>query len=122
MVAMPGQSNAQTVQRLLLTAMINQRVALVEQGVRIHVAALADRGGGAGVDGLVRAMAEISGRGIVVQDKRLSILAQQPSAELKHRWGKMPGFSFQPGKPARIPARPQAGGPAYGHGGSKVEW
>ena len=87
-VAVPGQSNPQTVQRLLLTAMINQRVALVEQGVRIHAQLSQIEAEGQGLNGLVSAMAEISGKGVVAQDKRLSILAQQPSAELKHRWGR----------------------------------
>jgi purine catabolism regulator len=87
-VAVPGQSNLQTVQRLLLTAMINQRVALVEQGVRLHVQLSQIEAEGQGLVGLVRAMAEISGQGIVVQDKRLSVLAQQSSVELKHRWNR----------------------------------
>ena len=87
-VAVPGQSNLQTVQRLLLTAMVNQRVALVEQGVRIHAQLSQIEAEGQGLNGLVNAMAEISGKGIIAQDKRLSVLAQQPSAELKHRWGK----------------------------------
>ncbi len=87
-VAVPGQSNVQTVQRLLLTAMINQRVALVEQGVRIHAQLSQIEAEGKGLAGLVSAMAEISGHGIVAQDKRLSFLAQQPSVDLKHRWNR----------------------------------
>lgn len=87
-VAVPGQHNAQTVQRLLLTAMINQRVALVEQGVRIHAQLSQIEAEGQGLNGLVNAMVEISGRGIVAQDKRLSILAQQTPANLKQRWNK----------------------------------
>lgn len=87
-VAVPGQSNTQTVQRLLLTAMINQRVALVEQGVRIHAQLSQIEAEGLGLSVLVNAMVEISGHGIAVQDKRLSVLAQHPSAELKHRWSR----------------------------------
>ena len=88
-VAMPGQNNAQTVQRLLLTALINQRVALVEQGVRIHVQLSEIEAEGLGIAGLVNAMAEISGRGVVVQDKRLSIPAHQAPGELKRSWNKI---------------------------------
>src|SRR5512140_897420 len=87
-VAVPGQSNVQTAQRLLLTAMINQRVALVEQGVRLHVQLSQIEAEGQGLAGLVKTMAEISGQGIVVQDKRLSVLAQQASPDLKHRWSR----------------------------------
>ncbi len=88
-VAVPGQYNAQTVQRLLLTAMINQRVALVEQGVRVHAQLSQIEAEGQGLNGLVSAMVEISGRGVVAQDKRLSVLAGQPSTSLKHGWNKL---------------------------------
>jgi purine catabolism regulator len=88
-VAMPGQHSPQTVQKLLLTAMINQRVALVEQGVRIHVQLSQIEAEGHGLNGLVNAVAEISGRGVVAQDKRLSILAQQASANLKRSWNRI---------------------------------
>ena len=88
-VAMPGRNNAQTIQRLLLTALINQRVALVEQGVRIHVQLSQIEAEGNGIAGLVNAMAEISGRGVVVQDKRLSIPAHQAPGALKRSWNKI---------------------------------
>ncbi|HVM72643.1 MAG TPA: helix-turn-helix domain-containing protein [Anaerolineales bacterium] len=88
-VGLPGQNNAQTVQKLLLTALINQRVALAEQGVRIHVQLSQIEAEGQGIAGLVNAMAAISGRGVVVQDKRLSILASQAPGELKHTWNKI---------------------------------
>jgi PucR family transcriptional regulator, purine catabolism regulatory protein len=87
-IAVPGQENIQTVQRLLLTAMINQRVALAEQGVRIHAQLSQIEAEGQGLNGLVKAMADITGRGIIAQDKRLSILAQQPTAGHKPRWNK----------------------------------
>ena len=88
-VAIPGQYNLQTVQKLLLTAMINQRVSLVEQGVRVHVQLSQIEAEGHGLNGLVNAMAEISGRGVIAQDKRLSVLAQQASANLKRPWNKI---------------------------------
>ena len=88
-VAVPGQHSPQAVQKLLLTAMINQRVSLVEQGVRVHVQLSQIEAEGHGLNGLVNAMAEISGRGVVAQDKRLSILAQQASSNLKRPWNKI---------------------------------
>jgi purine catabolism regulator len=88
-VALPGKHNLQTVQRLLLTALINQRVALVEQGVRVHAQLSQIEAEGHGLNSLVNAMVEISGRGVVVQDKRLSVLAQQTSSDLKHSWNKI---------------------------------
>jgi PucR family transcriptional regulator, purine catabolism regulatory protein len=88
-VALPGQNNPQTIQRMLLTALINQRATLVEQGIRIHVQFSQIEAEGQGITGLVNAMAEISGRGIIAQDKRLSILARQTPADLKHIGNKL---------------------------------
>jgi PucR family transcriptional regulator, purine catabolism regulatory protein len=88
-VAIPGQNNARAVQRLLLTALINQQVALVEQGVRIHVQLSQIEAEGLGITGLTNAMADISGRGVIVQDKRLSVLAHQAPEELKRSWKKI---------------------------------
>ncbi|HTX91378.1 MAG TPA: helix-turn-helix domain-containing protein [Anaerolineales bacterium] len=88
-VGMPGQVNTQTVQRLLLTVLINQHVAQMEQGVRIHVQLSQIEAEGQGLGGLVSAMAEISGRGILAQDKRLNVLAQQGCSGLKSRWNKI---------------------------------
>jgi purine catabolism regulator len=85
-VVLPGQHNAQKIQRLLLTVMINQRAALMEHGVSIHAQLSQIEAEGQGLSGLVTTMAKISGRGIIVQDKRLSILAHQPSADLKPNW------------------------------------
>lgn len=81
-----GGEDARDTQRMLVTVLINQRATLMERGVRIHaqLSQLAAEGGG--LNGLAHAMAEISGRGIVIQDKRLRILAQQPSPALMTIW------------------------------------
>jgi purine catabolism regulator len=78
-----------SVERMLLTLLVNQRALLMERGVRIHaqLSQLAAQGGG--LDGLVEAMANISGHGVLVQDKRLGILAQQPSSGLLGIWGEV---------------------------------
>lgn len=74
------------VHKLLLTIFINQRAALMERGVRIHnqLAQISAEGGG--LEGLAAAIGEISGRGVVIQDKRLMLLAQQPSPALVSVW------------------------------------
>ena len=73
-------------QRLLTTQLVNQRAALMERGVRIHaqLAQLAAEGGG--LDGLARMIGEITGRGVVVQDKRLRIQAEYPAPSLLTIW------------------------------------
>ncbi len=89
LVAIHGEHNLQTVQRMLLTAMINQRAALMEHGVRIHAQLAQIEAEGGGLAGLVFRMAQISGHGILVQDKRLAPLAQQPSTAIQGSWKKV---------------------------------
>ena len=85
-VAVSSQQDARTIQRLLLTVLINQRAALTERGTRIHVQLSQLAAEGEGLAGLARAMADMSGWGIVVQDKRLSVLAEHSSPPLATMW------------------------------------
>jgi len=73
-------------QRLMLSILINQRSAMVERGVRIHGRLLQLAAEGEGLEALARAMAEISGRGVLIQDKRGKILAQHTSSTLLTIW------------------------------------
>jgi purine catabolism regulator len=85
--ALNDPTDLRSAQQTLLTILVNQRVGQVERGARVHnqLSQLAAQGGG--LEGLARAMAEISGRGVLVQDKRLDILAHQPSSTLTGIWG-----------------------------------
>src|SRR5512145_1593993 len=85
-VAVPGQYNPQVTQRALLTILINQRAALMERGVRIHAQLSQMAAEEHGLAGLVSAMTDMTGRGIIVQDKRLAVLAERAPAELKPAW------------------------------------
>ncbi len=78
--------DARDLQRLMLTILINHRAALVERGVRIHAQLSQLEAEGKGLEGLAKAMAEISGRGSLIQDKRGRILAQYPSSTLLTIW------------------------------------
>ncbi len=74
--ALPGQAHdLQAIQRALLTILLNQRAALMERGVRIHAQLSQLAAEGQGLGGLAEAMAGLAGRGVIVQDKRLAILA-----------------------------------------------
>jgi purine catabolism regulator len=70
----------------MLTILINHRAALVERGVRIHTQLSQLEAEGKGLEGLARAMSEISGRGAIIQDKRGHVLAQYPSSTLLTIW------------------------------------
>jgi purine catabolism regulator len=80
----PGE--VQPVQRALLALLLNQRAALLERGVRIHSQLAELEAEGRGLEGLAHAMAEIAGRGVLVQDKRGRVLADAPSAVLQAIW------------------------------------
>ncbi|MCK4724621.1 MAG: helix-turn-helix domain-containing protein [Anaerolineales bacterium] len=86
-LSVAGDHDLQATQRLLLTVLVNQRAALVERGVRIHtqLSQLAAEGGG--LAGILHALADISGRGVLLQDKRGRILAEHPSSTLMAIWG-----------------------------------
>lgn len=74
------------IQRMILTVLVNQRAALIERGVRVHVQLSQLEAEGKGLSGLAKAMHEISGRGVMVQDKRGSVLAEHPSSTLLTIW------------------------------------
>jgi len=85
-IAAPGESDLRTVQRNLLTPLVNQRAGLIERGARIHTQLAQLEAEGQGLAGLARAMAEISGRGALIQDKRGRVLAEFPSSALRSIW------------------------------------
>jgi len=74
------------VQRLLLNILINQRAHLMERSVQIHAHLLKMAAEGEGLSGLIRTMSELTGRGVVLQNKRLDILADFPSTSLVQIW------------------------------------
>ena len=82
----PGKHDLKNTQRLLLTILINQRAALQERGARIHAQLTQIEADNSGLEGLVKAMADISGKGILVQDKRGRILVECASSALASIW------------------------------------
>ena len=81
-----GKHDLKDTQRLLLTILINQRAALQERGARIHAQLTQIEADDSGLEGLVKTMAEISGKGILVQDKRGRILVECASSALSTIW------------------------------------
>jgi len=73
-------------QQALLTILVNQRAALMERGVRVHTQLSQLAAQGEGLESLAAAMSDLSSRGILVQDKRLVVLAHQPSPTLAGIW------------------------------------
>lgn len=88
-VSLPGQGDIRACQRALLTVLINQRAGWIERGFSIHEKLSYLAVEGEGLDGLAKAMADVSRHGILVQDKRLRILAECPSSGLGGAWSEI---------------------------------
>lgn len=87
MAVVPGsQDDLREIHRLMLTILVNQRAALIERGVRIHAYLSQLEAEGKGLQGLAKAMSELSGRGVLIQDKRGLPLATCPSSTLMSIW------------------------------------
>jgi purine catabolism regulator len=81
-----GEHDLKQAQRLLLTILINQSAALHERRARIYAQLSQLEAEGKGLRGLVKAMADISGKGLLVQDKRGRILEECTSSALAMIW------------------------------------
>jgi len=85
-VSIDSKTDIRDLHRTMLTIMINQRAYLMERRVRIHAQLSQIAAEGNGLIGLARAIYELSGRGVLVQDKRLGVLAEYPSSTLHSIW------------------------------------
>ncbi len=90
----------QNLHRRILRIVVNQQARLTEQELRVHAQLTQLVAEGVGLDGLVRAMEELSGQAILVQDKRLRPLASFPSPALSTIWDEVLG---QLAEPERVP-------------------
>jgi hypothetical protein len=84
--ALKSEEDLRSIQRSLLSLLVSQRAGLVERGYHIHRQLVQLAAEGAGLQGILRAMVEISGRGVILQDKRGVPLADQPSQPLLGIW------------------------------------
>jgi len=108
--AVASESDLRATQRLLLSMIVNQRGALMERGVRIHTQLSQLSAEGGGLEGLAVGIAGLSGRGVLVQDKRLNVIAHSPSATLSGIWEEVLALIVAPGfLPTNLRDRKQAG-------------
>jgi purine catabolism regulator len=82
----PAEADLRMVQRRVLEAIVNKRAVLMERGVRMHAQFSQLIAEGNGLPGLAHAIADISGCGVLVQDKRGRILTDFPSASMVGIW------------------------------------
>jgi purine catabolism regulator len=74
------------VQRSFLSFLVNKRAYLMEQGVRVQTKLSKLAVDSEDLEELTRAISNLCGRGVLVQDKRLGVMADYPSASLAAVW------------------------------------
>lgn len=89
MACLPEAEDLEAVHRKLLTGLVNQRAHLMSWGSDIQNRLDRLVAEGAGLSGLAQAMMDISGRGVIIQDKRLNVVASSASPSLKTIWEEL---------------------------------
>jgi PucR family transcriptional regulator, purine catabolism regulatory protein len=85
-LVLPEGAVLRDIQRAALELIVNRQSYLMERGALVAQTLTARALEGAGLEGLARAMAALTGKTIVVQDKRLKPLAQAVAPAMSHVW------------------------------------
>ncbi|MDX1437431.1 MAG: hypothetical protein R3335_11500, partial [Anaerolineales bacterium] len=88
-VSIPDAESPEETHRILLTALLSQSGHLTEWRGGIHQQLDRMVAEGEDLQGLARAMNGLSGRGVLVQDKRLQVLASSPSSDVVDVWDEL---------------------------------
>jgi purine catabolism regulator len=85
-VVLPANASLRDIQQQALELIVNRQSYLVERGALVSQTLMARALEGGGLDGLTRAMADLTGKTVVVQDKRLQPLAQAIAGSMSQVW------------------------------------
>ena len=85
-IEIPDCNDTRELQKSLLMILLSQRAAISERGAKIYSQLSQIAADGGGLNALVRVMVDISGRGVIIQDKRGRVLASYPSPVLGAIW------------------------------------
>jgi purine catabolism regulator len=85
-VVLPPGASLRDVQRAALELIVNRQTYLMERGALVSQTLTRRALEGAGLEGLARAMFDLTGKTVVVQDKRLKPLAQAVAPAMSHVW------------------------------------
>ena len=88
-IILPEGASIRDLQRAALELIVNRQSYLVERGARVYQTLARHSVEGAGLDGLARAMFELTGKTVVVQDKRLKPLAQAVAPGMNQVWSEV---------------------------------
>lgn len=79
-------ASPRAIQRNLARSLTNLQAVSIERGLSIHKQLSELAADGVQIEGLARAMHEITSRGILIHDKRLNVIADFPSTDLQSIW------------------------------------
>src|SRR5258708_10151841 len=85
-VVLPPGASLRDIQQQALELIVNRQSYLIERGALVSETLMARALEGGGLDGLTRAMYDLTGKTVVVQDKRLQPLAQAVAPSMSHVW------------------------------------
>ena len=105
-----GKYDRREIHRQMMTVLLHQRMAVMEHGFRIYNQLTKITTEGGGLQGLAKAIAEISGKGVMIQDKRGGFLGESPSSTVLSIWGDLL-FQLEPlsSLPKQLLDRKEAG-------------
>lgn len=85
-IVLPEKTSLREVQRAALELIVNRQAYLVERGAQLHQRLARLSVEGEGLEQLAQAMFEVTGKTVLVQDKRLRALALAVAPALKDSW------------------------------------
>jgi purine catabolism regulator len=83
---LPAGASLRDIQQQALELIVNRQSYLIERGAMVSQTLTSRALEGAGLEGLARAMFDLTGKTVVVQDKRLRPLAQAIAANMNPVW------------------------------------
>ncbi len=86
-VTLPAGASLRDIQQQALELIVNRQSYLVERGALVAQTLMTRSLEGGGLDGLAHAMADLTGKTVVVQDKRLRPLAEAVAPSMSAVWG-----------------------------------
>ncbi|MBI3359719.1 MAG: hypothetical protein HY023_01245 [Chloroflexi bacterium] len=86
LILLPDGSNVRQAHRSALTLLINRQAQMAQRAAQIYEYLVRLSAEGSGLDGLARALCELTGKSVLVQDKRLIAIASCPTASLQAPW------------------------------------
>jgi PucR family transcriptional regulator, purine catabolism regulatory protein len=95
-IALPGGSDLIQLQRALLRLLLDNEAGVLARKAEIYQRLARLSAESKGLDSIARALAEITGKGILIHDKRLQVLAAAPPLEKAESWNKLVEWSSAP--------------------------